>query len=236
MRFPHGMEKRGLAMRRRRADNPRPHCLVIEIIKEIWAGFADASLLDLANLVLGLVGVVLMIRRSLWAFPVGLIAVSVQGVLFWQTRFYADATLQAFFFVALAYGWWHWVHDRGGRKELPVSRMSQRALALTLAATVAGWAAWALYLRHGVADAAMPWRDAFIASFSVAAQVLQARKKLENWPLWMLVNGVAVHAYWSAGLAFTTFLYLVYLGLAVAGWRAWLKPHAGEQEPAGAEA
>jgi nicotinamide mononucleotide transporter len=55
----------------------------------------------------------------------------------------------------------------------------------------------------------------------VAAQVLQARKKLENWPLWIGVNLVAVAAYWKAELAFTAFLYAVYLGLAVLGWRAW---------------
>jgi nicotinamide mononucleotide transporter len=67
----------------------------------------------------------------------------------------------------------------------------------------------------------MPWRDAFIASFSVAAQVLQVRKNIENWPLWIVVNVVAIASYWSAELAYTAFLYAIYLGLAVLGWRAW---------------
>jgi len=57
----------------------------------------------------------------------------------------------------------------------------------------------------------------------VAAQVLQARKKLENWPLWVVVNLVAVASYWSAALAFTALLYLVYLGMAFAGWIAWAR-------------
>jgi nicotinamide mononucleotide transporter len=69
----------------------------------------------------------------------------------------------------------------------------------------------------------MPWRDAFIAAFSVAAQVLQVRKNLENWALWVVVNLVAVASYWSAELAFTACLYLVYLGLAFAGWWEWRK-------------
>ena len=69
----------------------------------------------------------------------------------------------------------------------------------------------------------MPWRDAFIAMFSVAAQVLQARKKVENWALWTVVNGVAVASYWSATLAFTALLYSIYLILGLAGWIAWAR-------------
>ena len=70
-------------------------------------------------------------------------------------------------------------------------------------------------------DAVMPWRDAFIAVFGIVAQGLQAKKVIENWPLWIVVNLVAVAAYWKADLAYTAFLYLIYLGLAVVGWRTW---------------
>jgi nicotinamide mononucleotide transporter len=79
---------------------------------------------------------------------------------------------------------------------------------------------WALALRQWT-NAVIPWRDAFIAAFSVAAQVLQARKKVETWPLWVVVNLVAIPSYWSASLAYSAFLYLIYLGLAFAGWREW---------------
>jgi nicotinamide mononucleotide transporter len=188
------------------------------IFETIWVGITGAAWLDQCNLALGLLGVALMIRRTLWAFPFGLLSVGVQGVLFFQAKFYADATLQIFFFAALAWGWWHW--GRAAGPELPVSRLTTRGLAITLAAAVAATAIWALALRRWT-DAVMPWRDAGIAAFSVAAQVLQARKKLENWPLWIGVNLVAVVSYWKAELAFTAFLYAVYLGLAVLGWRAW---------------
>jgi len=193
-----------------------------EVWQNIWSGLATSSPLDRLNLGLGLVGVVLMIRRTLWAFPVGLAAVSVQGVLFYRAAFPADAVLQVFFFVTLAWGWWHWVKDRGAAPELPVTTLSPRGLSLTLLAAGAATAAWALLVAPRL-NSVMPWRDAFIAMLSVAAQVLQARKKLENWPLWIVVNLVAVASYWSAALAFTALLYLVYLGLAFAGWRAWAK-------------
>lgn len=192
------------------------------ILQNIWIGLTTAQPLDQINLGLGVTGVVLMVRRSLWAFPVGLIAVTVQAKLFWEASFYADAKLQGVFFVSLAYGWWHWVRHKGATLELPVTKLSltgriayfAAATALTLA-----WGAW----QQAHTNAVMPYRDAFIASFSMAAQILQVRKNVENWPVWVAVNVVAIVAYWSADLAYTAFLYALYLALAFAGWREWAR-------------
>ena len=197
-----------------------------DVLRNIWAGFTTAEPLDQANLALGVVGVWLMIRRSLWAFPVGLAAVTVQGALFYRTHFLADATLQIFYFAMLAWGWRHWVRDRGAAPELPVTPLSARGRVITLGAASAATVGWALTIGPWM-HAAMPWRDAFIAAFSVAAQLLQVRKNIENWPLWVVVNLVAIASYWSAELAFTSFLYAVYLVLALVGWREWRRAMKG---------
>jgi nicotinamide mononucleotide transporter len=186
----------------------------------IWRGLTTASPLDQLNLVLGLLGVGLMIRRSLWAFPVGLIAVSVQGVLFYRSHFPADALLQVFFFVTLAWGWWHWIKDKGAAPELPITTLTMRGRLLTLAGAAAATVGWVIIVAPWL-HAVMPWRDAFVAMFSVAAQVLQARKKIENWALWAVVNLVAVAAYWKAELAYTAFLFSVYFLMGLIGWWTW---------------
>ena len=201
-----------------------------EILRNVWQGFTTASPLDQINLVLGIAGVWLMIKRSLWAFPVGLVAVTVQGVLFWQSHFPADAGLQVFYFWMLAWGWRHWVRDRGASPELPVTRLTVRARLVTLGLAGAATAVWALTVGKWM-GAAMPWRDAFIAWFSVAAQLLQVRKNLENWPLWVVVNLVAVISYWSAELAYTAGLYAIYLVLGVLGWREWAQAIGGAATP-----
>lgn len=193
-----------------------------EAWQNIVGGFAEAKPLDLINLVLGVAGVWLMTRRSLWAFPVGLVAVSVQGVLFWRQTFYAEAKLQGFFFVCLAYGWWHWTKHKGAAPELPVTRLSWPARLLGVGAATAlclGWGAW----QAAHTDAAMPYRDTFIASFSFLGQIWQVRKRVENWPVWAVVNTTAIATYWSAELAFTAFLYAIFLVLGLLGWRAWAK-------------
>lgn len=197
-----------------------------DVLREIWSGLTAASPLDQANLVLGVIGVWLMIERNLWAFPVGLIAVSVQGVLFFRSRFYADATLQIVFFGALAWGWRHWVRDRGAAPELPVTTLGIRGRVVAIGVTTGATVVWALALARWT-DAVMPWRDAFIAAGSVVAQVLQARKNLENWPAWVVVNGVAIVSYWRADLAYTAFLYAIYLVMGMAGWSQWARAKKG---------
>ncbi len=191
-------------------------------LSNIWAGITGSGPLDLANLALGVVGVWLMTRRSLWAFPVGLAAVSVQGVLFWRSKFYTDAGLQVFFFACLAYGWLHWTRHKGNAPELPVTRLSGAARAIGAGVAAVLTVAWAAWLdKH--TDSPMPYRDAFIAAFSVLGQVWQVRKRVENWPVWAIVNLVAIVSYWSAELAFTAFLYGIYLVLGLIGWREWTK-------------
>lgn len=192
------------------------------VLRAIWQGLTTSSLLDQINLVLGVAGVWLMTRRNLWAFPVGMVAVMVQGVLFYQTRFYADAALQIFFFVTLAWGWRHWVRGRGDAPELPITTLSTRGRVVTVAAVGLATAVWALVLQRWT-DAAMPWRDAGIAALQVGGQVLQARKKLENWSVFTIANLIAIQAYWSAELAYTAFLFGIYLVLGLVGWRAWWK-------------
>src|SRR5882672_1075712 len=103
-----------------------------EILHNLWSGLTGASLLDQVNAVLGIIGVWLMVRQSLWAFPVGLAAVTVQGILFYQIHFPADALLQVFYFASLAWGWRHWVRDRGTAPALPVTKLSARGWVMML--------------------------------------------------------------------------------------------------------
>ncbi len=185
--------------------------------------------LDVANLVLGLTCVWLLVRRNIWGFPLGIIASLNQGLLFFRETFYADAALQGFFIVLLIWGWYHWLHPKAGAKELPITRLTGRNWVILLIAVGVATAACALIAMHWT-DSKMPWRDAFIAAGGVAGQWLQSSKRLDNWPVWVVVNSVAGVSYWLAGMQFTGCLYLVYLGMAVIGWRQWRRALAMQDE------
>ncbi len=182
------------------------------------------SALEIAGTVLGVLGVWLMIRQNIWGWPVGLVQVALYAWIFLGVGLYSDAILQVIFFGLQAYGWWHW--HRALREparvapELPVTQLSASVRVMIVIAGAAATLAWGEFM-HRTTDAALPHWDAFILVFSVVAQWLQARKVLECWLGWMLVNAVAIGVYWVKDLRLTAGLYLLFLGLAVWGWVAW---------------
>jgi len=171
---------------------------------------------------LGVVNVALVVRRSVWNYPFGLVMVALYFFVFFSARLYSDALLQIFFFVVQLYGWRNWIKARTAAGEVPVSRLSPRSRFAWAAGTAAASLIWGLGMAR-YTDAAAPVIDAFIAGTSIAAQILLAQRKVENWVLWILVDVVAVGLYLSRGLEPTAALYALFLVLASAGLVAWLR-------------
>ena len=164
--------------------------------------------------------IVLAARNSLHVWWTGIVGCAVFALVFIDARLYGDAVLQAFFIVASAVGWWHWLHgDRG--HELPVRWTPPRILGACVAAGAAFAAVWA----YGLAtftDAAAPVPDSIVLAFSVVAQLLMMGRRVENWIVWILVNSIAVPLFWSRGLQLTAALYAFYwcnAWWALAKWR-----------------
>lgn len=177
------------------------------------------SLMEAIAAALGLINIVLIIRRSVWNYPFGLVMVSLYALVFFEAKLYSDMILQGFFCVVQLYGWVNWAQAKQGAA-VPVRTMSL-AIALALAGvTFAAWLIWSFAMDRWT-DAAVPWVDGGIAMLSVTAQFMMARRYVENWVLWIVVDALAVPLFWSRGLLLTSGLYGLFLLLAVVGWVQW---------------
>lgn len=171
---------------------------------------------------LGVINVALVVRRSVWNYPFGLAMVSLYFFVFFEARLYSDALLQIFFFVVQLYGWRNWLQARTAAGEVPVTVLSPRSRLAWAVGTAAASLLWGLGMAR-FTDAAAPMIDAAIAGASIAAQVLMAQRRLENWVLWILVDIVAIGLFWSRGLHATSALYALFLLLATAGLVSWAR-------------
>ncbi len=178
--------------------------------------------LEATGLVSGLLCVALLIRQNIWSWPIGLLYSLVSLVVFFRARLYADLGLHVFYVAMNAYGWYYWgIAKRPPQAEsLPVTHTPARvAIALTLivvaATAVMGW------LLANRTDAAVPYWDSATTTMSFAAMWLTARKHIENWIVWLVVDVVATGIYLYKGLEMYALLYCVYIGMAFAGWWAW---------------
>jgi nicotinamide mononucleotide transporter len=176
--------------------------------------------LEVAATVFGLASVYLTTRQSIWCWPTGLVMVSLYVVIFFHAKLYSDTLLQVVYIFVQFYGWFHWKKGGGPGSELPVTRLSARSWVLWLAVSIAGAAALGSFMAHRT-DASFPYADAAIASLSLVAQWLMARKVLENWHFWIAVDVLAIGVYLGKNLYLTTGLYAVFLGLCVYGLAEW---------------
>jgi nicotinamide mononucleotide transporter len=183
--------------------------------------------------ILGLANIVLLVRRSIWNYPFGILMVSLYGFVFYEARLYSDAALQVFFFVVQIYGWWNWYHARDSAGLARVELMSNRARVLWLGVIVAANIADAWFLAKYTSDVA-PWLDANTTAMSVVAQYLLSVRKIENWILWIVTDVVQIGLYYWKGLYPTTGLYLLFLVLSCVGLYEWLREYRSHQAEAAA--
>lgn len=175
--------------------------------------------LEIAATLLTLICVILAVKRSLWQFPFGIVGTALGFFVFWRAQLYSSAALQPFFLAVQIYGWWFWL--RGDKGSRPPIRSTPPAVVLTAclaALAVAAAGAWAL---DALTDAEMALPDAAILCLSVVAQVLLSRKRIENWPVWIVVNAISVYVYATQSLWLYTGLYVFFFFNAFWGWWEW---------------
>jgi nicotinamide mononucleotide transporter len=164
---------------------------------------------------------VLAIRQSLWCWPCALASVALAMVLFFDARLYMESALQIFYFAMGVYGWLQW--QRGGRDRNGVavhwwSPVRHLAMIVLILLTSGGFG-WAL----SRTDAAFPYLDSFTTVAAIVTTFMVARKVMENWIYWLVIDSILVYLCLERGLNWYAGLYAFYLVLVVLGFRAWWK-------------
>lgn len=190
----------------------------------LWG--APVTWLEIVAVVLALAMVGFNIRVNPLGWPLAIVSSLLYFFLFWDSRLYAEASLQVFFAVVALWGWWQWLRGTGADgSALRVRSLGSRGRLGCLLALALAWPALGLFLKHNT-DTDVPWWDAFPTAASLIGQWLLGRKYVENWPAWIVVNIVSVGLFAYKGLWLTVILYAVFVVLSVVGWRAWLKQAA----------
>jgi nicotinamide mononucleotide transporter len=184
----------------------------------VLLGFSTTPL-ELLGFVLSVATVVLTILRNHWGWFFAIVSSATYGVVFFDARLYGDAGLQGVFIAASIWGWWQWLRGAEG-KPLPVTRLSHTGWMASLLGWAVGFFALSAFLK-ACTDTDVPHMDGFLTAGSLLGQLLTAKKKIENWHTWIVVDILYVGLYIYKGLHLTAILYAVFVVLAVLGLRAW---------------
>jgi nicotinamide mononucleotide transporter len=185
------------------------------------------SRLEVAANLVNLISIFLAARNHILTWMTGILGCFLFGLLFYDSRLYAEVSLQVFFIGTSFIGWSRWRQDEFGQ-ERAVSRVPLRRLWIYVFAGCLGAVAYGTLLRIWT-NASYPFVDSMVLAFSVIAQLLLMNRKMENWHFWILVNLISVPLYLVKELYLTAGVYALFLINAVLGilcWRRSLKSEA----------
>jgi len=199
------------------------------------------SYLEFFGTVLTGLSVYLSAKNKVISWPIGLVGVFLYGFLFYQIQLYSDLFEQVYYVITGFWGWWLWTHpqlkEKDTKNELMVSFGSKKfniigIISITLLTISLSYFMSNIHLIFPVLfpiAASFPFMDAFTTAMSFVANIYLAKRKIENWYLWIIVDVIAVFLYFQKGVIFLSLLYFFFLLNAVKGvvdWSKTLKSYA----------
>lgn len=176
----------------------------------------------------GIACVFLQTKGKIIAWPFGIISVGILAYIFLHTRLYSDCILHIIFLILNIYGWWYWFsrRDHLSTSKLDIKKISIAYLIIGIVVITMGTGIWG-YIMDTSTDADYAYIDAFTTMGSLVAQFWLAKKIIENWILWIIVDVVAITVYTLKDLHVVAFLFFVYLILCVYGYYNWRRMSIG---------
>ncbi len=198
-----------------------------DVFQQVLNYLVHINPLEFFGLLFGLLAVYYLIKEDIKTWPTGIIYCIFSLFIFWNEKLYQDFVLTAFFLAMNIYGWYSWLPSQQAKNnnqnsELLISRTSIQLQFILLIIAVC-YILVSGYFVSRYTDASLPYWDATTTGLSFIAMIMTARKKIENWIVWLVVDIIATGIYFYKGIYFYSALYCVYIVLAILGWRNWSK-------------
>ncbi len=187
----------------------------------VLAALQAMSAWEATAVVLGVAYLLLAMRESLWCWYAAFASTAIFLVLFWDVGLLMESALQLYYLAMAIYGWWHWQRGSEDHTELAISSWGWRQHLLAITTVILAAAASGALLQ-GYSSAALPYLDSFTTWGSIITTWMVARKILENWLYWLVIDSVSIYLYLDRALYLTALLFVVYLIIVLFGYRKWL--------------
>ena len=198
---------------------------------DLFIKWLSGHYIEVSGAILGIAYIFFSIRQHILTWPTGLLTSVLYVIVFFQSKFYADMGLQAYYVVISIYGWYYWL--KGGEsnteKNIPVKKTSRKLFWYLLSASILTYLI-ILYILLNYTDSPVPYMDSMTTALSIVATWMLARKYIEHWIIWVFVDLFSAGLYIYKGLWATTILFIVYTIMAVVGYLEWKKSLVSKDE------
>lgn len=178
--------------------------------------------LEITAIVFGLLSVWFAKKNKIWVFPTGIINTAIYVYLLWKWTLLGDMMINFYYVIMSIYGWYHWTRKKDNVVEFPISRMtlSEKKWAffifvLTILFVVT------VYTFFGKFTHWTSYVDTLVTGIFFVGMWLMARRKIENWILWIIGDIISIPMYFVKGYTFTSIQYLIFTIIAFYGYLEW---------------
>ena len=194
-------------------------------------------IIDMVSLGLGLLYLWLEYKANIWLWAVSVIMPAVHAYLYFEKGLYADFGMEFYYIAMAVYGYacWRWgnkrtrgqENKRTRGQELPITHYKHRHIFASTATWLVLWG-FIYWILVTYTDSRVPILDSFTTSLSAVALWALAKKYVEQWLLWLVVDAVCCGLYIYKEIPFTASLYGFYTVVAVLGYLKWKKMAIGD--------
>ncbi len=197
----------------------------MEFLQTIIKSLNVMSTYEAIAMLLAIAYILLAIKQSLWCWPAAFISTLIYTILFYDVSLLMDSALNAYYLIMAVYGWYSWKY--GGKleeKDLEVSTYGinkniQIIFILSIVSLAFG------YIMANYTSADFAYVDSFTTVFAVFATYMLAKKVIENWIYWIVIDVISIYIYIQKGLNLTAVLFMIYTILAIVAYLDWKKDY-----------
>ncbi len=162
-------------------------------------------------------------KNNILVYPTGIIGVLLASYIYYfvsDPPLYADSILNIYYFAMSIYGWYNWVQKKNSNYIYPISWCNKKELQIGISFFLLFWIFIYLLLVK-LTNSNTPILDSLVSSSAVASMWWMTKRKMENWIAWIFSNIIAIPLNFYKGFMLFTLMYVLFLALAVSGYREW---------------
>jgi nicotinamide mononucleotide transporter len=198
-----------------------------ELLATTLAQAQQNSIPELIAVILGVAYLLLAMRENILCWYAALVSTAIFLVIFWDVRLYMESGLQVFYLIMAVYGWYQWRGGLSKNDNLAITSWSSRTH-INIVVGVLVLSAVTGTLLERFTDAELPFLDSVTTWGAIVTTYMVAKKVLENWIYWFVIDGISIYLYLDRGLYFTALLFAAYVIIVIFGYLSWQRSYQAQ--------
>jgi nicotinamide mononucleotide transporter len=198
---------------------------MIELLFSQYKDYSNLFIfLELTAVLFGIISVLFARKNNILVYPTGLISTVIYVYILLEWKLFGDFIINIYYSFMSILGWYLWTRKKNGANEFPISVMNRKDYVFS--SLIFGGTLLFIALVYHFFDKFTDWTayvDAFTTGLFFVGMWLMAKRKVENWILWIVADVISVPLYFHKGLTFSSLQFSIFTILAILGYLEWKK-------------